>query len=155
MKLNNEGAICNHASACGCASKDLLNILCYVLTGLQWSQWPLACLDCGFESHGGHECLLWVLCVDRGLCVGQTTLPEESYRVWFVWVWSRNLINKEPWPTRGYRATKKDIFLLFNHEKWSERQYFSSFLAFYFKYYTNITPKKFLCFSKVCYGTLF
>jgi len=26
---------------------------------------PLACWDCGFESHRGHGCLLWVLCVVR------------------------------------------------------------------------------------------
>jgi hypothetical protein len=34
------------------------------------SQWPrglrqLACPDCGFDSHRGHGCLLWVLCVVR------------------------------------------------------------------------------------------
>jgi len=23
----------------------------------------------------------------RGLCVGLISHPEESYRVWFVWVW--------------------------------------------------------------------
>ena len=28
----------------------------------------------------------------RGLCDGPITLQEESYRVWCVWVWSRNLI---------------------------------------------------------------
>ena len=27
----------------------------------------------------------------RGLCDGAITNPEESYRVWCVWVWSRNL----------------------------------------------------------------
>jgi len=26
---------------------------------------PFACWDCGFESHRGHACLLWVLCVVR------------------------------------------------------------------------------------------
>jgi len=26
---------------------------------------PLACWDCGFESHSGYECLLTVLCVIR------------------------------------------------------------------------------------------
>ena len=31
----------------------------------------------------------------RGLCVGLITRPEESYRVWYVWVWSWNLDNKE------------------------------------------------------------
>jgi hypothetical protein len=32
---------------------------------------------------------------DRGLCVGLVTLPEESYRVWWVWVWSWILDNEE------------------------------------------------------------
>ena len=27
----------------------------------------------------------------RGFCGGPTTRPEESYRVWCAWVWSRNL----------------------------------------------------------------
>ena len=29
----------------------------------------------------------------RGLCDGLITRPEESYWVWCVWVWSRNLVN--------------------------------------------------------------
>jgi hypothetical protein len=38
-------------------------------------------------------CLLWVLCVlsGRGLCDGLITRPEESYRLWCILVWSRNL----------------------------------------------------------------
>jgi hypothetical protein len=31
----------------------------------------------------------------RGLCDGLITRPEESYRVWCVWVWSWNLCNEE------------------------------------------------------------
>jgi hypothetical protein len=31
----------------------------------------------------------------RGLCVGLITNPEESYRVWCVWVWSWSLDNEE------------------------------------------------------------
>jgi hypothetical protein len=31
----------------------------------------------------------------RGLCVGPITRPEESYRVWCVWVWSWILDNEE------------------------------------------------------------
>jgi len=31
----------------------------------------------------------------RGLCDELITRPEESYRVWCVWVWSRNLKNEE------------------------------------------------------------
>jgi len=30
----------------------------------------------------------------RGLCIGLTSRPEDSYRVWCVWVWSRNLIEE-------------------------------------------------------------
>ena len=43
---------------------------------------------------GGMDvCLLWVLRVlsGIGLCVEPITRPERSYRVWCVWVWSRNL----------------------------------------------------------------
>jgi len=32
----------------------------------------------------------------RALCDGQITRPEESYRVWDIWVWSRNLTD-EAW----------------------------------------------------------
>jgi hypothetical protein len=34
----------------------------------------------------------------RGLCVGLVTRPEESYRVWCVWVWSWSL---EKWGGLG------------------------------------------------------
>jgi len=48
----------------------------------------------GFNPAGGMDvCLLWVLYC-RGLCVGLITRPEESYRVWYVWVWSRILDNE-------------------------------------------------------------
>jgi len=30
-----------------------------------------------------------------GLCVGVVTRPEESYRVWCVWVWSYSFENEE------------------------------------------------------------
>jgi len=33
--------------------------------------------------------------ISRGLCVGLITRPEESYRVWCVWVWSWSLENDE------------------------------------------------------------
>jgi hypothetical protein len=112
MKLKNEGAIRNHGLACDWVSKDLLNIFRYVFTGLQWSQWPLACRNCGFESHWGMNVSCECCVLFRGPCVRQATRPEEFYRVWFVWLWSWNLNNKEPWPTRGCRVTKKDIFFI-------------------------------------------
>jgi hypothetical protein len=31
----------------------------------------------------------------RGLCIGLITRPEESYRLWCVWVWSWSLDNEE------------------------------------------------------------
>jgi hypothetical protein len=37
---------------------------------------------------------LWVLS-GRGLCDGLITRPGESYRLWRVVVWSRNLENEE------------------------------------------------------------
>jgi hypothetical protein len=53
-----------------------------------------------------------VCCVlsGRGLCVGLITGPEESYRVWCVWVWSWSL---EKWgglgPQWGCWAIEKKI----------------------------------------------
>jgi hypothetical protein len=40
---------------------------------------------------------LWMLCVSSGtgLCVRLITCPEESYRVWCIWVWSWSLAKKE------------------------------------------------------------
>jgi hypothetical protein len=39
-------------------------------------------------------CLLWVLS-GRGLCDGLITRPEESYRVWRVFVWDQETSNEE------------------------------------------------------------
>jgi hypothetical protein len=44
-----------------------------------------------------------------GICVGLISRPEESYRMWFVWVWSWSLnheatLHKAREPTRGCRA---------------------------------------------------
>jgi hypothetical protein len=39
-------------------------------------------------------CVCYVLS-GRGLCAGLITCPEESYRVWCVWVWSWSLDNEE------------------------------------------------------------
>jgi len=44
--------------------------------------WMSVCCDC-FVLSG------------RGLCVGVTTRPEESYRLYCVWVWSIKLVNEE------------------------------------------------------------
>jgi hypothetical protein len=59
---------------------------------------PLACWDYGFESRAEtwmSVCSEWCVLSGRGLCVGLITHPDESYRVWCVWVWSWNLNNEE------------------------------------------------------------
>jgi hypothetical protein len=40
---------------------------------------------------------LWILCVlsGRDACDGPITRPEESYRLWCVWLWSWRLDNEE------------------------------------------------------------
>jgi hypothetical protein len=46
----------------------------------------------------------------RGLCDGPITRPEESYRMWCVWVWSWSLDNEEAlahWGLLGRRKGKK------------------------------------------------
>jgi len=40
----------------------------------------LACWDCGFESHRGHECLLWVLCVVRWRSVRRADHSSRGVR---------------------------------------------------------------------------
>jgi hypothetical protein len=37
----------------------------------------------------------------RGLCVGPIIRPEESYRIWCVWVWSWSLDNDEVLAHKG------------------------------------------------------
>ena len=60
-------------------------------------------------------CLLWVLCVVRRcLCEGLIPRPEEPYRLWCVWVWSRNLVNEEALVHWGaVEPNKKSINWLF------------------------------------------
>jgi hypothetical protein len=55
---------------------------------------PLPCWDCGFESHRGHGCLLWLFCVlsGRSLCdSSRGVLPNVVHRC----IWSRNLVNEK------------------------------------------------------------
>jgi hypothetical protein len=48
----------------------------------------------------------------RGLCVGLITRPEESYRVWCVWVWSWSFDNEEALAHLGLlRHWKKETCL--------------------------------------------
>jgi hypothetical protein len=47
----------------------------------------------------------------QGLCVGLTTRPEGSYRVWRVWVWSRSLVKEGHKPESGRSATVEKKYL--------------------------------------------
>ena len=70
----------------------------YLLTCTVVRMWPLAYLDFGFESNRDHGCLVsFERCVlsGGGPCVGLITCPEESYRVWCVWMLSWILNNVE------------------------------------------------------------
>jgi hypothetical protein len=65
----------------------------------------------GLNPAGGVIVCLWYsVCVVRwSLCDGLITRPEESYRVWCVWVWSWTSILRWPWPSRGCCTTEKKI----------------------------------------------
>ena len=66
---------------------------------------PVACWDCGFESHRmtlRYECC--VLSV-RDLCDALITRPEESYRLWCVVVCDLETSRmRSPWPALGRSA---------------------------------------------------
>ena len=47
----------------------------------------------------------------RGFCVGLITRPEESYRLWFVWVWSRNFVKEEALAHWGGLSSNKNVTL--------------------------------------------
>jgi len=79
--------------------------------GLRRSMRPLACWDCGFESHRAAWMSVYCECCvlsGRGLCDELITRAKESYRLWCVVVceletsWMRRL-----WPTGGCCAKKK------------------------------------------------
>jgi len=80
--------------------------------------WPLACWDCGFESHRGHGCLSWVLCVVRKRSVRRSDhsssgiLPTVVRRC----VWSRKLVNEEAtvhWGLSRQKQTNNFLSLKF------------------------------------------
>jgi hypothetical protein len=48
----------------------------------------------------------------RGLCDELITCPEESYRVWGVWVWSWSFDNEEALAHWGLSSHKKKIWSL-------------------------------------------
>ena len=61
---------------------------------------PAGCMDVCREC-----CVL----LGRGLCDELISHPEESYRVWCVWVWSRNLMNEEAVTHWGLLRQKKSL----------------------------------------------
>jgi hypothetical protein len=95
------------------------------------SQWPrvlqpVACWDCRFQSRPGPwksvPCEICVLS-GRGLCDGLITRPEESYRVWCICVWFRNLVNEEALAHWGLLNCKRKIMVInwFFNEKFPLR----------------------------------
>jgi hypothetical protein len=59
-------------------------------------------------------CLLWLLCVlsGRSLCDDLITRPEESYRLWCMAMCDlETLWMRKPWPTGGFWAKKKEMFV--------------------------------------------
>ena len=60
----------------------------------------------------------------RGLRDGLIIRPEESYRMWRVWVWSRNLVNEEAmahWGGGLLRQIKKKYYGTEMRRKWNLR----------------------------------
>jgi len=77
---------------------------------------PLACWDCGIESHRGRGCLLWVLCMVRYKSLrradhsSREVIPTVTRRC----VWSRNLVNEEAmvhWVLSVQKQTKILVFI--------------------------------------------
>jgi len=74
--------------------------------------WPLACCDCGFESHWGHGYLLCYVFSGRGLCDDLITRPEESCRLWCVVVCDIETSSmRRSWPNADCRAKQINIIL--------------------------------------------
>jgi hypothetical protein len=61
-----------------------------------------------------------VYCVlsGRAVCVRLITCPEESYRVWCVWVWSWSLDNEEALAHWGCCAMWGEIRTHLSHKAW-------------------------------------
>jgi len=84
----------------GCVSFLSADVLTQGTYTVCRSQWPRGlrrgCAAASFQP-GTWKSVCCVCCVSsgRGLCYGPITRPEESYRVWCVWAWSRNLDSPE------------------------------------------------------------
>jgi hypothetical protein len=64
----------------------------------------------GSNPAGGMDVCLSIMLSSRGLCDGLITRPEESYRVWCVWVWSWSFDDKDAlvhwWLLRHWKKNK-------------------------------------------------
>ena len=95
--------------------------VCYVLIFVSFR--PLSRWDCGFESHRGHGCLLWVLCVVRWRSLRRIdhsprgVLPTVARRC----VWSRNLENEEA--KARYGAVEKTTTMCCNAKKTNKQMF--------------------------------
>ena len=68
---------------------------------------PLACWDCGFESHRGHGCLAWVLYVARYRSLRQSDRLSRGVLPTVVCRASASSWMRRPWPTWGCCDKKK------------------------------------------------
>ena len=78
---------------------------------------PIACWDCGFESHRSHGYVCVECCVlsGRGLCDELITRPVESYWPWYVFVCDlETLWMRKPWPALGRSATRGEYIYIYN-----------------------------------------
>jgi hypothetical protein len=76
--------------------------------------WSLAGIGRSNPAGGAQIFVCCECCVFSGrrLCDGLITLPEESYRVWCVWVWSWRLVNAETLAHWGLSSHRKNIILI-------------------------------------------
>jgi hypothetical protein len=81
---------------------------------------PLACWDCGCESHCVHVCLLWCcVLLGTGLCVDLITRPQKSCERGVSECDSGASIMRRTWLTRGLLRHEKKT--LPRRESWKLR----------------------------------
>jgi len=75
---------------------------------------PLACWDCGFESHRGYRCLslVSVVCCQVEVSATGWSLVQSPTDCVRRCVWSRNLVNEEALAHWGSRAKIKCTYIL-------------------------------------------
>jgi hypothetical protein len=119
---------------------------------------PLACWDCGFESHRGHGCLsaVSVVCCQVGVSASTDHPPEEPYTDCDVFscVWSRSLKNEET--IRVFEPYKKTCFIDAANKLVALRgnlicpHSFKFLVLIFWSYYfynTNFSLNNYFCFS--------